>query len=828
MGRLLTVIAVLLAVAGRALGATDHGFWVGGVRVKSDNCSNIRSGVITVGSGGHLYYTESDNTLYVKNVTIDRDGKDHHAIENTDNVGLKIVFEGTNLLKAADASSLRVEKNTTVTCRNGGTVKIEGKDEDGVCPYNGATLTVTNANLDISASNSSGIEGGTRGDAGGKIIIENSTVKCHGKTASIRNMRSVTVKGQSYVDLTMSTTNPTVQEVNYFTLYGPMDFLQPEYAYLGYLDSQNTYGLRTTNGPVKGTVLLRPTAIAINSTNFPDDVFRSWVNDFCDSNHDGYVQNEDRLTITEIKLTEKSIYSLKGIEYFTNLAWLNCSENHLTSLDVTKNTKLTYLRCFDNRLTSLDVTKNTQLTRFECTHNQLTSLDVSKNTLLTDLYCVNNKLTSIDVSKNTLLEDFRCFNNKISTLDVSKNTLLDILQCGENLFTSIDVTKNTRLKIFGCRTSNLTSIDVSKNTLLEALYCSGNSLTSLDVSNNPELQIIDCSKNQLNNLDTYKNKKLKELYIYGNHINYTRMDNFISSLPTVSEGTFMAVNDDDLESDNGNRITHLQVETANAKGWTVTRANHGEYFGLVPGQLIDENLFPDPNFRERMKGKGVDANQDGYLDNDEVGNVKEIRVNDCNIASLEGIKYFTSIETLNCSHNQLTSLDLSRNTKLVNLYCGYNKLTTLDLSKNTKLKELECCGNQLTTLNLTTNKKLNQLWCYHNNIKGTGMNTLVNSLPQTTDGQFYVLWGADDTHNAINFEQVMTARQKGWHVLICINYDWVDYRAQDTPTGVTDAERLNNNEQSTNDRPRYNLYGQRVGQDYKGVVVEDGKKKFRK
>jgi hypothetical protein len=108
------------------------------------------------------------------------------------------------------------------------------------------------------------------------------------------------------------------------------------------------------------------------------------------------------------------------------------------------------------------------------------------------------------------------------------------------------------------------------------------------------------------------------------------------------------------------------------------------------------------------------------------------------------------------------------------------------------------------------------------------MNTLVNSLPQTTDGQFYVLWGADDTHNAINFEQVMTARQKGWHVLICINYDWVDYRAQDTPTGVTDAERLNNNEQPTNDRPRYNLYGQRVGQDYKGVVVEDGKKKFRK
>ena len=56
--------------------------------------------------------------------------------------------------------------------------------------------------------------------------------------------------------------------------------------------------------------------------------------------------------------------------------------------------------------------------------------------------------------------------------------------------------------------------------------------------------------------------------------------------------------------------------------------------------------------------------------------------------------------------NQLTNLDLSKNTALTHLIVGSNQLTSLDLSKNTALTRLEVNGNQLTNLDLSKNSKL--------------------------------------------------------------------------------------------------------------------------
>ncbi|MCR4671239.1 MAG: S-layer homology domain-containing protein, partial [Saccharofermentans sp.] len=64
--------------------------------------------------------------------------------------------------------------------------------------------------------------------------------------------------------------------------------------------------------------------------------------------------------------------------------------------------------------------------------------------------------------------------------------------------------------------------------------------------------------------------------------------------------------------------------------------------------------------------------------------------------------------------NQLTNLDLSKNTELNNVSCYNNRLTSLDLRKNTALKELSCDENQLTSLDLSMNTELNALWCNGN------------------------------------------------------------------------------------------------------------------
>ena len=60
----------------------------------------------------------------------------------------------------------------------------------------------------------------------------------------------------------------------------------------------------------------------------------------------------------------------------------------------------------------------------------------------------------------------------------------------------------------------------------------------------------------------------------------------------------------------------------------------------------------------------------------------------------------TALTTLNCSSNQLTSLDVSNNLELETLYCGYNQITSLDLSNHSELLVFDGSYGWLTSLNL--------------------------------------------------------------------------------------------------------------------------------
>ena len=86
----------------------------------------------------------------------------------------------------------------------------------------------------------------------------------------------------------------------------------------------------------------------------------------------------------------REIKDLTGIESFTSLIELSCYENHLSSLDLSKNRALKVLHCNWNGLTTIDVSKNTELTELNFEGNDLISLDVSKNISLTWLNCFNN------------------------------------------------------------------------------------------------------------------------------------------------------------------------------------------------------------------------------------------------------------------------------------------------------------------------------------------------------------------------------------------------------------------------------------------------------
>ena len=370
----------------------------------------------------------------------------------------------------------------------------------------------------------------------------------------------------------------------------------------GYGDVTNTsYSYSTsTYRPAIQMTLLGGAIIAINSINFPDVNFRSYLLSQSYGS-DGVLTQDEINGVTSLKVGSKKISSLKGIEHFTALTYLSCYSNRLTTLDVSKNTALKELSCYSNQLTTLDVSKNTALTSLSCESNQLTTLDVSKNTALTSLSCGSNQLTTLDVSKNTALTSLSCGSNQLTTLDVSKNTALtslscgsnqlttlDVskntaltsLSCGSNQLTTLDVSKNTALTSLSCGSNQLTTLDVSKNTALTSLYCESSQLTTLDVTKNTALKRIDCSYNQLATLDVSKNTALIDLTCCVNNINGLNMDNLIAGLRqnnTNSTYEFNVISTYIFGNNNeGNVCTKKQVAAVKAKGWIPNYFNYNE------------------------------------------------------------------------------------------------------------------------------------------------------------------------------------------------------------------------------------------------------------
>ena len=282
-------------------------------------------------------------------------------------------------------------------------------------------------------------------------------------------------------------------------------------------DTQSEAALAQMSGEGENGIAVQSAGVTIDNTNFPDANFRTVVKKF-DTNQDSSLSDTEIAAVKKINCSNKGITNLKGIEYFTSLNILWCTDNQLTALDVSENTALTKLNCCFNKLTSLDVSKNTALTILECNANRLTSLDVSKNTALTELNCSINELTSLDVSKNTALTILYCNDNQLTSLDVSKNTALISLSCVCNQLTSLDVSKNTALQILNCNYNQLTVLDVSKNTALTGLKCRNNQLTVLDVSKNTALTDLECRDNQLTVLDVSKNTALTDLECRNNQL----------------------------------------------------------------------------------------------------------------------------------------------------------------------------------------------------------------------------------------------------------------------------------------------------------------------
>ena len=475
----------------------------------------------------------------------------------------------------------------------------------------------------------------------------------------------------------------------------------------------------------------------------------------CSSNQLTSLDVTQNTALQELRCYENRLTSL-DVSQNAALQGLYCSDNELTRLDVRQNTALVALSCYENRLTELDVRQNPALDYLSCYKNRLSSLDVSQNAALQELSCYENQLTELDVRQNAVLSRLNCDNNRLTSLDVTQNTALTGLTCDSNRLTELDVSQNTALLSLHCNSNQLSSLDVTQNTKLKFLHCDSNQLTELDVRQNPALYQLFCNSNQLTELDVSNNTRLEEMYCDNNRLSSLNLEcepiSFSASgneysvqvyestrvlAPSILPGNF------DI-----NRVRNLTGATKNADGTLTVNPGGGkvtyeyrcygstyETFTLnvtvVPEDsiAIDASNFPDPNFRAYVKEK-LDKDNNNCLSESEREAVKEIHVNGKGITTLEGIQNFPYLKYLYCAQNQLTSLDVSKNTELQFLSCRENNLTSLNVSKNKKLEELHCYDNQLASLDVSGNPVLWYLDCDTNQLTSLDVskNTNLTSL----------------------------------------------------------------------------------------------------
>lgn len=135
---------------------------------------------------------------------------------------------------------------------------------------------------------------------------------------------------------------------------------------------------------------------------------------------------------------------------------------------------------------------------------------------------------------------------------------------------------------------------------------------------------------------------------------------------------------------------------------------------LLSAQVVN---IPDPNFKAALLADGnINTNGDGEIQLSEAEAATEVSVVGNNINDLTGIEAFVSITFLECSNNNLTSIDIINNTELEILECYNNQLTNIDISQNTALYQFECRFNQLTGLDLSNNPNMVLLSVGNNDI----------------------------------------------------------------------------------------------------------------
>lgn len=245
---------------------------------------------------------------------------------------------------------------------------------------------------------------------------------------------------------------------------------------------------------------------------------------------------------------------------------LNCANNGLSALDVSKATLLQSLICHQNFLTELSINSNRQLLKLRCSENRLTTLSATFNTALKELICYDNQLTALSINRNTALTTLICSYNQLSKLVTTYNLKLETLWCQDNQLESLDLSKNTKLTSLLCYNNKLTALSTEKTLYLTDIFCGNNSLSYLNIKTDSLMETISCEHNLLDSI-ALPPVAPKSFYCNDNALRYSSLyyPTKVTNYSYSPQDSFLI--GDGVTTDD---IMDLTKETLTADGYNVT------------------------------------------------------------------------------------------------------------------------------------------------------------------------------------------------------------------------------------------------------------------
>ena len=362
--------------------------------------------------------------------------------------------------------------------------------------------------------------------------------------------------------------------------------------------------------------------ISAQIINIPDGTFRNrlitaytvdndgdgFIDDNADVNNDGEIDVNEALAVTMMDVSVPynagwtPITTLEGIQYFTNLEYLNFENHTVTAVDLSALTVLNSIDCSRNELTSLDfITNPNSLETLDCSLNPFITVDLSSYINLKNLsIAACNSLTSLDVSALTNLEFLNySFNSQLSSLNLENQTNLQELHCSFNQIANFDFLSNlNQLKLLRCNSNLLAEINISNLINLEELICSNNQLTSIDLTNNLNLTKLDCSDNQLTELELIpvpnlislncSNNQLTELNV--SHLTHLYEVDFQNNMLTSFDTN--GINSIGFVFGGNNQLTTVNLKDGSSYDyWAFYEYHAGYSFGNNPLEFICVDNF---------------------------------------------------------------------------------------------------------------------------------------------------------------------------------------------------------------------------------------------